>query len=190
MLKTDLVPTKYSCKLLNEMSAATKDPSYTKNKQPRPVPGDPKRALEHERLGVINIDMERGLLDGMDWVARSSRRSKTLSHLTWDSSKDSNFVHRVLHKFVNHTWETMIKTRWPERLVFGIVAGLMLVVPMAVLQHVNTVKAQIETVSIAIAVFICLMAITTKAGPQDMFSATAAYAAVFVVFVGVKAGEV
>jgi len=172
------------------MSGATKDPSYTKNKAPKPTPSDKQDFQEHERLGVINIEMEKGLLDGMDWIARSSRRSKTLSHLTWDSNKDDRFVHRNLHKFVNHTWETMIKTRWPERLAFGVVAGCLLVVPMAILQHFSTsVQAQIETVSIAIAVFICLMAITTRAGPQEIFSATAAYAAVFVVFVGVKSSE-
>lgn len=186
MLSTDLVPTRYSSTVLAEMSKATSDPCYRLTQSPKRA--NSISALEHERLGVINIEMERGLLDGMDWVARSSRGSATLSHLTWNSDKDDRFVHRVLHRFVNHTWETMIKTRWPERLAFGIIAGSLLVGPMVALQNAHTVRAQIQTLSIAILVFICLMAITTRAGPQDIFSATAAYAAVFVVFVGVKLG--
>jgi hypothetical protein len=71
-----------------------------------------------------------------------------------------------------------------SRFLFGLLTGICLITPMAVLLgQENDRPAQLTTVSISIVVFSLLVALASRASPQEMMGASAAYAAVLVVFV-------
>lgn len=71
-----------------------------------------------------------------------------------------------------------------SRFLFGLLTGALLVAPMAVLLgQENDRTAQLITVSISIVVFSLLVALASRASPQETMAASAAYAAVLVVFV-------
>ena len=71
-----------------------------------------------------------------------------------------------------------------SRFLFGLVTGVFLITPMAVLLgQENNRPAQLATVSISIIVFSLLVALASRASPQETMGASAAYAAVLVVFV-------
>jgi len=71
-----------------------------------------------------------------------------------------------------------------ERLMYGILGGLALVVPMLVMVLHNTVLTALLTVSVATILFAALCAFYAEIRPMQLVGATAAYAAVLVVFVG------
>ncbi|TVY39656.1 hypothetical protein LOCC1_G008226 [Lachnellula occidentalis] len=71
-----------------------------------------------------------------------------------------------------------------ERLMYGIVGGLALIGPMLVMVLHNTVLTSLLTVSVATILFAGLSALYLEIGPMQLIGATAAYAAVLVVFVG------
>jgi VIT1/CCC1 family predicted Fe2+/Mn2+ transporter len=71
-----------------------------------------------------------------------------------------------------------------SRFLFGIFTGALLLAPMAVLLGQEDDRtAQLITVSISIVVFSLLVALASRASPQETMAASAAYAAVLVVFV-------
>jgi hypothetical protein len=71
-----------------------------------------------------------------------------------------------------------------SRFLFGLLTGICLITPMVVLLgQENDRPAQLTTVSISIVVFSLLVALASRASPQEMMGASAAYAAVLVVFV-------
>lgn len=71
-----------------------------------------------------------------------------------------------------------------ERLMCGIVGGLALIAPMLVMVLHGTVLASLLTVSVATILFAGAGALYLEVGPVQLIGATAAYAAVLVVFVG------
>ena len=76
-----------------------------------------------------------------------------------------------------------------SRFLFGLLTGVCLITPMVVLlgQEKNR-PSQLTTVSISIVVFSLLVALASRASPQEMMGASAAYAAVLVVFVSTSNG--
>ncbi|KIM96549.1 hypothetical protein OIDMADRAFT_148366 [Oidiodendron maius Zn] len=79
----------------------------------------------------------------------------------------------------------IIETR--TRFVMAIIGGLMLIIPMLIMTLVPSRLTSILTVSISVLIFSILVAIASTAKPQEVLGATAAYAAVLVVFVGTSA---
>jgi len=71
-----------------------------------------------------------------------------------------------------------------SRFLFGLLTGALLLAPMAVLLGQEDDRtAQLITVSVSIVVFSLLVALASRASPQETMAASAAYAAVLVVFV-------
>ena len=113
-----------------------------------------------------------------------------------------NFLKRVLPK--NLTWTTDEYKRRPvgeyvdgetpkdvsplvdtlARFIVAITGGLSLVVPMLVMRVHEHLKKSLITVSVAVLLFSALTSLMFKASNVETLAATAAYAAVLVVFVG------
>ena len=72
------------------------------------------------------------------------------------------------------------------RFLFGITAGALLIIPVVILSRQSSNNVQLLTVSLCIIIFSFLVALVSRATHQDTMAATAAYAAVLVVFVSNK----
>lgn len=70
------------------------------------------------------------------------------------------------------------------RLVLAFAAGASLVVPVVVMSLKKSVPKSLITMSVAVVLFAICLAFGVKAGNTETLAATAAYAAVLVVFVG------
>ena len=70
------------------------------------------------------------------------------------------------------------------RFIVAITGGLSLVVPMLVMRLGETLPKSLTTVSVAVVLFAALTSLMFKASNVETLAATAAYAAVLVVFVG------
>ena len=112
------------------------------------------------------------------------------------------FLRRVLPK--NLTWANDERTHRPAieyilgeiptdispfvdtlaRFIVAITGGLALVVPMLVMRLGETLPKSLTTVSVAVVLFSALTSLMFKASNVETLGATAAYAAVLVVFVG------
>jgi len=92
--------------------------------------------------------------------------------------------------------DAMLRSRWRRsyqntawfadtisRFLFGLLAGGLLITPMVVLGQESRRSAQLAIVSIFIAVFSFIVALVSRASPQETMAASAAYAAVLVVFI-------
>ena len=113
-----------------------------------------------------------------------------------------SFLKRVLP--ISHTWtQNEIERRhWVEffsgmtpedtspfvdivaRFIVAITGGLSLVIPMLVMRLDEHLKKSLITVSVAVILFSALTSLMFKASNVETLAATAAYAAVLVVFVG------
>jgi len=71
-----------------------------------------------------------------------------------------------------------------ERLWYGIIGGLALIIPMLVMVLHNTLLTSLLTVSVATLLFAGFCAMSFEVDSPQLVAATAAYAAVLVVFVG------
>ncbi|TVY89481.1 hypothetical protein LAWI1_G008352 [Lachnellula willkommii] len=71
-----------------------------------------------------------------------------------------------------------------ERLMCGIIGGLALIAPMLIMVLHGSVLTALLTVSVATILFVVAGALYLDVGPVQLIGATAAYAAVLVVFVG------
>ncbi len=70
------------------------------------------------------------------------------------------------------------------RFIVAITGGLSLVVPMLVMRLGETLPKSLTTVSVAVILFSALTSLMFRASNVETLAATAAYAAVLVVFVG------
>ena len=70
------------------------------------------------------------------------------------------------------------------RFIVAITGGLSLVIPMLVMRLGETLAKSLTTVSVAVVLFSALTSLMFKASNVETLGATAAYAAVLVVFVG------
>lgn len=70
------------------------------------------------------------------------------------------------------------------RFIVAITGGLSLVIPMLIMRLGETLAKSITTVSVAVVLFSALTSLMFKASNVETLGATAAYAAVLVVFVG------
>ena len=68
------------------------------------------------------------------------------------------------------------------RFLIALIAGVFLVVPLAVLAHQSTTEAHLVTISVFIVLFSFLVSLLTKATNEETMVASAAYAAVLSVF--------
>lgn len=68
--------------------------------------------------------------------------------------------------------------------VIALIGGVSLVVPMVALIYISSMTMKIVAISVSILAFAAMLAVFTKAKNQELLAATAAYAAVLVVFVG------
>ncbi|KAK0512871.1 hypothetical protein JMJ35_004888 [Cladonia borealis] len=103
-------------------------------------------------------------------------------HLTWTEEE------LKLH-FIEHTMDmtpevvsSFVDTL--ARFIVAITGGLSLVVPMLVMRLDEHLKKSLITVSVAVLLFSALTSLMFKASNVETLAATAAYAAVLVVFVG------
>ena len=85
-------------------------------------------------------------------------------------------------------WRTRQKTAWfadiTSRFLYGLLSCTLLIAPMAVLRsQQSSGSAPLITVSVSVALFSLLVALGSRASPQETMAASAAYAAVLVVFV-------
>jgi VIT1/CCC1 family predicted Fe2+/Mn2+ transporter len=76
------------------------------------------------------------------------------------------------------------------RLIWSISGGLLLIVPMLIMALVRSQTASLITSSSAVLIFALAVAGISSAKPQELLAATAAYAAVLVVFVGTSQSQI
>lgn len=115
-----------------------------------------------------------------------------------------SFLNRVLPRHLTLTDEEKFKFRNTEgrlllgrdpegispfvdtlaRFIVAITGGLSLVIPMLVMRLGETLPKSLTTVSVAVLLFSALTSLMFKASNVETLGATAAYAAVLVVFVG------
>jgi hypothetical protein len=67
--------------------------------------------------------------------------------------------------------------------LIALIGGISLVVPMVTLIYISSMAVKILVVAVSVLTFAALLAGFTMAKNQELFAATAAYAAVLVVFV-------
>jgi hypothetical protein len=70
------------------------------------------------------------------------------------------------------------------RIVFGLYGAVALLIPLVVLNFIQSVNYRILAATIFVIVFSVQLAVLSKASNQELVSATAGYAAVLVVFIG------
>ena len=113
-----------------------------------------------------------------------------------------NFLRRVLPKsltwsykeFQRRDFNDYLEDKAPQeispfvdtlaRFIVAITGGLSLVIPMLVMRLGETLPKSLTTVSVAVVLFSALTSLMFKASNVETLGATAAYAAVLVVFVG------
>jgi len=83
------------------------------------------------------------------------------------------------------------KNVFSERLWMAIFGGLALLVPVIIMTLVHGVTESLVTTSVAIVLFALALAVyATNTSGKDILAATAAYAAVLVVFIGASVTQV
>jgi hypothetical protein len=70
------------------------------------------------------------------------------------------------------------------RILMALLAGLFLLTPMVALSYINSKEFSLITTCLFVVVFAIVLSLASKASNQEVITATAAYAAVLVVFVG------
>lgn len=70
------------------------------------------------------------------------------------------------------------------RFIIGVLGGGALLGPMIIMTFHKSQTARLITVSVAVLIFGFLLSVSTKAANQEILGATAAYAAVMVVYIG------
>lgn len=68
------------------------------------------------------------------------------------------------------------------RFLIALIAGVFLVIPLAILSHQSSTQAHLVTISVFIVLFSLLVSLLTKATNEETMVASAAYAAVLSVF--------
>lgn len=80
--------------------------------------------------------------------------------------------------------EAVNAERFMVRFLMATVGGLALILPMLVMTFFPGRNVSVITTSVAMLIFAALITLGTELKPDQVLGATAAYAAVFVVFVG------
>lgn len=70
------------------------------------------------------------------------------------------------------------------RILFALFGGVLLLIPLAAMAYITAKKYLVMTATLFVLFFAVTMALATVASNQELATATAAYAAVLVVFVG------
>ena len=68
--------------------------------------------------------------------------------------------------------------------IIALIGGVSLVAPMVVLVYLRSMTLKTVAISVSVLIFAAILAVFTQAKNQELLAATAAYAAVLVVFVG------
>jgi VIT1/CCC1 family predicted Fe2+/Mn2+ transporter len=121
-----------------------------------------------------------------DFKELKSRKEAILHDRQILSSHYSQQVLGELKPGVRYTNEKNAQKPFYSRLVMAVVGGFALVVPMLIMTLHSTKVTSLATLSVfVLAVAVSLAWFMDIAEPKDIIGATAAYAAVLVVFVGV-----
>jgi hypothetical protein len=76
------------------------------------------------------------------------------------------------------------------RILFALIGGIFLLAPMVAMAYITSTKYLLVTTVLFVLIFAVILALSSKASNQELVAATAAYAAVLVVFVGNNIGLV
>jgi hypothetical protein len=126
------------------------------------------------------IDYLFGRKSYNEWKEETRRRQELLSQLPGPTLK-YNF--RELNREIR--LERQRKNAFSERLWMGGFGGIALIGPMLLMVLHRDLNTSITTASVATVLFALLLAVAGRnLGGNDVLAATAAYAAVLVVFVG------
>ena len=110
--------------------------------------------------------LKRVLPRNLTWTLEERERHDVWDLLSMEPEEISPFVDRL------------------ARFIVAITGGLSLVIPMLVMRLGETLPKSLTTVSVAVVLFSALTSLMFKASNVETLGATAAYAAVLVVFVG------
>jgi len=121
-----------------------------------------------------------GQRDTIKWQSENRRREKLLSEIPVEMRK---YMFRELNREIRLDREK--QNAFLERLWMGIFGGIALIGPMLLMVLHRDRNTSIITTSVATVIFAILLALAARGlGGKDVLAATAAYAAVLVVFVG------
>jgi hypothetical protein len=122
----------------------------------------------------------------MKWITEKERREKLLRDIPRDQRK---YMFRELNREIRLEQEQ--KAAYSERLSMGLFGGIALIAPMLLMVLHRDRNTSIITTSVATVLFaVSLAGRATDLGGKDVLAATAAYAAVLVVFVGASLSPV
>ena len=105
-------------------------------------------------------------------------------HLTWSAEEKMRYFSAGESLSGKTPEETTPFVDTLARFIVAITGGLSLVIPMLVMRLGETLPKSLTTVSVAVLLFSALTSLMFKASNVETLGATAAYAAVLVVFVG------
>jgi hypothetical protein len=75
------------------------------------------------------------------------------------------------------------------RVLFGLCGAISLLIPLVVLTFIKSVNYRLLATILFVLTFVLMIALLSDANNQELVGATAAYAAVLVVFVGTTVGS-
>ncbi|KAK3331345.1 hypothetical protein B0H66DRAFT_95742 [Apodospora peruviana] len=164
--------------LMNTYCNALRDLDYMKTKHSDNVKEDPFKLVNSLLRDVAIMDDVKLFHNDYDGVDVDRRRRQVLADDIADPALLGN----------SRGWEKErdVGRAFLGRLFFGIVGGVALVAPVVLMVHLNNVWVQLSVTSAAVVLFALGMSFYSGPGatPLALVGATAAYAAVLVVFVG------
>jgi hypothetical protein len=139
-----------------------------------PRRGQPKDPFRHNLRRFL-----RGI-----WFFKRNRKVKQDQEWRGDGTATAKLESDLKKSYQN----TNDLAEYITRSLFGLLAGPFLVVPLVVLSKQSSDDAHLTTVSVCIVIFSLVVSLLTRASNQEIMAASAAYAAVLVVFVAGKLG--
>ena len=132
---------------------------------------------------VVDLDESSESKSGSIDPLRNFLKKVLPNYLTWTPEERhrrnvSDFWGGKPPQEISHFVDTL------ARFIVAITGGLSLVIPMLVMRLGETLPKSLTTVSVAVVLFAALTSLMFKASNVETLGATAAYAAVLVVFVG------
>lgn len=146
-------------------------------------------SYESYKARLVRIDLlaRRGSKDPIEHCLRKylrmfwfSVRSRGIRSDAPDvEHKPTNTESRMRNAYQN----TTRIAEFLARFIFAMLAGTALILPLVILTRQEGMEAQLTTIVVFIVLFSLLVALLSKASNQEVMAASAAYAAVLVVFI-------
>jgi hypothetical protein len=152
---------------------------------------DRQSKFETYKTRLLRLDLlaQRGSKDLIDHSLRKFLRSfwffvRSKGSANENAKHGSNLEARLKSSYQN----TTLIAEFSARFIFALIAGSSLIIPLVSLINQTRKTTQVATTVSFIVLFSLLVSLLSKASNQEIMAATAAYAAVLVVFISNNPG--